>query len=398
MHDYNKVFLRLYAFIKSNNFSGYDPYDFMASPLARKRYLPQNRSLIILLTQLFRYSPVNFRKFLRIEKRQNLKTLVLTARSIINYFEAFGRSEELEKDLQTVLTMILKHAQINNSFLSWGRIDYDYYSTTGLQKKESSLIYLTALAGYLFVEAYEYYRLDKYLAIAEKVGDFLSSIPAYEENDSICFYYTTTLPNKIYNASAHACAFLGLLYRYLPKEEYLLRAKKGFSYIEKVQNGNGSWNYGVSQEGKQLLLKDYHQGFILDSYYYYLKNLEGDKKSLASYKKGLDFYALRQFDPNGKSAFRYPRVWPADIHNQAQGIITFYLAGSIFPEFERVCEKITQWTLSNMYGLTKGYFYYQKWPMFTNKIPYMRWNQAWMLYALSHLIGTPKLQSNQESS
>jgi len=34
----------------------------------------------------------------------------------------------------------------------------------------------------------------------------------------------------------------------------------------------------------------------------------------------------------------------------------------------------------------EGFFYYQKWKWYTNKIPYIRWSQAWMFYALAYLI------------
>ena len=34
---------------------------------------------------------------------------------------------------------------------------------------------------------------------------------------------------------------------------------------------------------------------------------------------------------------------------------------------------------------SKGNFYYQKWPFLTTKTSYMRWNQGWMLLALSTL-------------
>jgi hypothetical protein len=33
----------------------------------------------------------------------------------------------------------------------------------------------------------------------------------------------------------------------------------------------------------------------------------------------------------------------------------------------------------------QGYFYYQLKPLYPIDIPYMRWSQAWMLYALSRL-------------
>jgi len=50
-------------------------------------------------------------------------------------------------------------------------------------------------------------------------------------------------------------------------------------------------------------------------------------------------------------------------------------------------EKIAKWTIENMQDEI-GYFYYQKWPFLTNKIPYMRWGQAWMMYALATLLVT----------
>ena len=33
-----------------------------------------------------------------------------------------------------------------------------------------------------------------------------------------------------------------------------------------------------------------------------------------------------------------------------------------------------------------GYFYYRKYPLFTNKIPFIRWAQGWMMLALSEVL------------
>jgi len=38
-----------------------------------------------------------------------------------------------------------------------------------------------------------------------------------------------------------------------------------------------------------------------------------------------------------------------------------------------------------MYGKA-GHFYYLKYPLFTNKIPYMRWSDQNMLYALAECV------------
>jgi len=45
---------------------------------------------------------------------------------------------------------------------------------------------------------------------------------------------------------------------------------------------------------------------------------------------------------------------------------------------------VFEWALKNLRD-KQGYFYYQKYPYFTNKISYMRWSQAWMLMALATL-------------
>jgi hypothetical protein len=55
------------------------------------------------------------------------------------------------------------------------------------------------------------------------------------------------------------------------------------------------------------------------------------------------------------------------------------------PEHLDFAKIIAVWTIKYMQGRL-GEFYYQNWNLFTNKIPYMRWGQAWMLLALSTLL------------
>ena len=54
-------------------------------------------------------------------------------------------------------------------------------------------------------------------------------------------------------------------------------------------------------------------------------------------------------------------------------------------EYESLVDKVLSWTIEHMCA-KKGYFYYQKRKLFTIKIPYMRWSQAWMFYALSEYL------------
>ena len=80
-----------------------------------------------------------------------------------------------------------------------------------------------------------------------------------------------------------------------------------------------------------------------------------------------------------------PKKYPIDIHNQAQGIITFSKLSEFDDKYGNFAETILKWTINNMQD-KKGYYYYRKYKHFTNKISYMRWGQAWMLLAFAEYL------------
>ena len=55
------------------------------------------------------------------------------------------------------------------------------------------------------------------------------------------------------------------------------------------------------------------------------------------------------------------------------------------PEALALAEKIAYWTMRNLSD-RRGFFYYQRRRFQTIRTPYMRWTQAWMLYALARLL------------
>ena len=79
------------------------------------------------------------------------------------------------------------------------------------------------------------------------------------------------------------------------------------------------------------------------------------------------------------------KINPNDIHNQAQGIIVFAKLSAIDKSYMELSRNIASWTINNMRDKT-GFFYYQKYPYLTNRVSYIRWAQAWMLYALSEVV------------
>ena len=50
-----------------------------------------------------------------------------------------------------------------------------------------------------------------------------------------------------------------------------------------------------------------------------------------------------------------------------------------------LAEKIGQWAIANMRD-DRGFFYYQRRRFHTVHIPYMRWSEGWMAYALARFL------------
>jgi len=54
-------------------------------------------------------------------------------------------------------------------------------------------------------------------------------------------------------------------------------------------------------------------------------------------------------------------------------------------EYRNLAETVMNWTIDNLRDRT-GYFYYRKGKFLRNKIPYIRWSQAWAFHALTEYL------------
>jgi len=99
----------------------------------------------------------------------------------------------------------------------------------------------------------------------------------------------------------------------------------------------------------------------------------------------MKFYREQQFFNYGSSYWRWPKKYPIEIHNQAQGVITFIKLSEYYPNSDKFASTIAKWTINNMQA-KDGHFYYQKHKYNKHKISYMRWSNAWMFLALSYLL------------
>jgi hypothetical protein len=101
--------------------------------------------------------------------------------------------------------------------------------------------------------------------------------------------------------------------------------------------------------------------------------------------RGHRYYQTNFFTGEGAPKYFHNRTFPIDIHACSQAILHFVAFSSIDPNALERASRTFQWTMRNM-AAPDGSFYYQRHRLWTNRAPYMRWGQAWMLRALAKLL------------
>jgi hypothetical protein len=127
-------------------------------------------------------------------------------------------------------------------------------------------------------------------------------------------------------------------------------------------------------------IDSFHTGFNLECISDYAL-FSKDNSFRTQFDKGMGYYLNTFFDTKGRSKYYNNSVFPIDIHAPSQLIITLFKTRGFDANIELI-NRVLNWTIDNMQS-SKGYFYFQKRRIYTNKIPYMRWSQGWMFYALS---------------
>lgn len=380
-------FQKLEKYVSRENYTGWDPYDAL---IAKRipRILLNNKIFAMSLIQLNLYSPINLRPLLKIEKGKSNKALALFSRA---YYIASGSINEKEfkqKARKLLFEVVSRTTPENCHSHYFNSVSFNSALGPGI----SDIICLTETIKSLVV-AYSLEKEPEFLSLALKRLNFIFNHLFVEKGEIAYFKYTPIEKGKIvFNVSSLALESLAELKNVCNcnLDEFVDKGKRVVNFLLLHQRSDGAWPYSIyTDKNKYYWQIDFHQGFIIDGLTAFLPYLDEDlkKKTEEALMKGVEFYINRQFTKEGYSFYRYPVKYPIDIHNQAQGIITFSKLYKAFGDerYLDFAKKIALWTIKNMQS-PEGYFYSHKWPFFVNKIPYMRWGQAWMMLALATLL------------
>jgi hypothetical protein len=203
-----------------------------------------------------------------------------------------------------------------------------------------------------------------------------------EVDGGLCFSYTETDDSQVHNANLLGAALLSRLYALTGEKAYRDVSLRAARFSAGRQNVDGSWPYG--ELPWQRWIDNFHTGYNLCALRSISGNL-GTEEYDSRLRLGFEFYMGNFFREDGAPKYFHDRPYPIDIHNVAQSIITLLTLKDLDRGSVNLALSVFNWAVSHMRD-DAGQFYYQALPLYSNKIPYMRWSQAWMLLALSTLL------------
>jgi len=385
------AFRSLEDYLESVGYKGYDCYDALNSPILSALSL-KTKPLRIAYIQLLKILPFNLRPLLGVPKGFNPKGLGLLL-SASSQLYAFTRQRNYLKKLTHLSNLLLQSQSQSYSGNCWG-YNFDWQSRVFFVPRFTPTIVNTAYVAHGFLDAHEAAGEAEYLKIARSACDFiLNDLHRSEENGALCFSYTPIDRLKVYNASILGAALLARVARLTGEAVLLATARSAVDYVMHHQNDDGSWYYADTYVQKWI--DSFHTGFILESLDRYI-GASDDRRYESHLEKGYRFYVEHFFLESGVPKYFHNVTYPIDIHSAAQGIVTLIKLKRLHPESEATLNRLIRWTLSHMQS-RKGYFYFQKRKLFTNKIPYIRWSQSWMYYAMTHYIRDARIQLTEPS-
>lgn len=367
MMNYKKSFDKLFEYVKNEDYKGYDLFDGLNSKLFKNSFFYKSRLFRLCLIQFCKRSPINFRKLLLIEKSFNPKGGALFLLGLLNMYKKTG--EEVYKTEAEKIFDRLKNCSIKREKGIGFGYNFDWQARAFFVPQGTPNVVTSVYVGQAFLEYFSVFKEQKAFDLSKEIAEFIvNEMILKESDDKLCFAYIPQKDAEVHNANLLAAKYLSNF------DGYEKLIEKSVSFSTKDINEDGSWAYGTKPFHRWV--DNFHTAFNIES----LAKICPDNNI---YKKVVDYFIENLFDETGMPKYYNNKLYPIDIHVIAEDLVVLksLLKNYDSPKIELITEKLN--LLLQEFQNKKGYFYYQKNKNYLCKIPYIRWNQAWMFYALS---------------
>ena len=382
---YQQLFQELFEYVKKNNYEGNDLFDGLNSKLFKNTIFYKSRFFRLALIQFCKLSPINLRKILLVSKGFNPKAGALFLLGNLNMYKATAK-EEYKQEAQELYHRLKECVLIREQGIAWG-YNFDWQARAFYVPIGTPNAVTSVYVGKALIEYYNTFNDKEALNLAKQIAEFmLNEMVIKEDENSLCFGYIPQENAEVHNANILVASFLSEIQKYSNSEELKNKIKKSLNFSIADINQDGSWPYGTKPFHRWV--DNFHTAFNIESLIDIQNNIcEIDLTDIT--KKVIEYYLKNLFTEQGVPKYYNNKLYPIDIHVIAETLIVLNKIkdSKILDNYERldvINDKVLK--LVKSFQSKKGYFYFRKNKYFWNKIPYMRWSQAWMFLALANLI------------
>jgi hypothetical protein len=377
---------RLMDYVRKQSYEGWDLFDGLNSRLLKATPLYHSRWFRLGLIQFCKRSPVNFRPLLAVPKGFNPKGGALFLLGYLNLFRHTRR--EFYSNEAYLLFQRLKRTVIAREHgVAWG-YNFDWQARAFYVPVGTPNLVTSVYAGRALLEYYQVFNDGAALEMSLAISEFiLREMIKFENQDSLCFTYIPGQDAEVHNANLLGAAYLAETLPYQPAhwvpelKEKILKAAR-FSVVD--IDLDGSWPYGTKPFHRWV--DNFHTAFNLECLLRIADLLDTDEFR-AETELASKFYFRQLFTADGLPKYYHNRSYPIDVHVIAQTVVLLNLFREqcLAPDADRMAtiESALRELIRQFQDPDEGYFYHQQTGKNWNRIPYIRWGQAWMFYALS---------------
>lgn len=353
------------------DWTGYDPYDALNSPLAPVLSLG-TRLGRRLLTQTVKLSPINLRPLLLVKPERNAKAIALVA-SAYSRLAAAG-DDSASEDVASLLRWLIANDHAEDKGLAWG---YHFPVATRVfeYRRRTPNVIASSFAAQAMLDAVELlgeadFRDSTLAAVAYLQNELLTRGP-----DGTYFTYLRGESELVHNANLLAAAVLARAARVLGEPALLETVAECVATSVAGQREDGSWPYATG--AGHGWVDNFHTAYVLQSLAECARVLPGLHGVL---ERGVAYWRRELFLDDGTPKYYADRLYPLDAHCYADAVETWVALGDI-EQALRQAQLLVERMLDR-----RGYIDFQQWPYVKNRVPLIRWTTAPAFRALAGVL------------
>lgn len=379
--DIRRIGLKLLAYCHDRDWAGHDPYDALNSRIFDAVPLLDSRIPRLIATQALKRSPVDLRPLMLIPPTQNAKALALFLGAALRLRSVEGAGTGTLVD--GLIERLIALRSPGTAAWCWG-YSFPWQTRTRVVPRGAPNLVCTVFVAGALLDAYEQQGDRRCLDMAISAARYILKELYRTDGDRVAgfSYPLASMPPHIHNANFLGAALLCRLARLTGDAGFSKPGLSAARWSAARQQADGSWMYGDG--GTQQWIDNFHTGYNLCALDAIGRDLETDefRPQLA---RGFDFYRTHFFREDGAARYFHDQTYPIDIHCVAQSIITLVTLRDLHPGNMALATSVLRWAIDNMWD-ERGFFYYRVLRFATIRTSYMRWSQAWMLFAISTLL------------